>query len=243
MTLVRIVQPVCAPGAAAKAARCGGRSFSHIREHPPGCTLGLCVGLSEGYKEPGLAPAAEALTPHYQCAHWFSSWFSPVQSEEEEREESDLDSASVNSSSVRSECSAGLGKRGKRRRKKKRSRPFLCTLIPFWLPFPLQTVLSRLRAVSGAGSAPQCACLCVGHEVCPGAQTLLWAPARTCGPACVCLESSRICGVSREGICEEQPWENRGSWRAPAEPRGHGRLVCVRRVVRQRAGGRSVVGM
>ncbi|KAK2513569.1 Chd5 [Columba guinea] len=41
-------------------------------------------------------------------------------SEEEEREESDLDSASVNSSSVRSECSAGLGKRGKRRRKKKR---------------------------------------------------------------------------------------------------------------------------
>ncbi|CAM5105760.1 unnamed protein product [Natator depressus] len=46
-------------------------------------------------------------------------------SEEEEREESDFDSASINSSSVRSECSAGLGKRGKRRRKKKRSRPFL----------------------------------------------------------------------------------------------------------------------
>ncbi|XP_025062166.1 chromodomain-helicase-DNA-binding protein 5 isoform X1 [Alligator sinensis] len=42
-------------------------------------------------------------------------------SEEEEREESDLDSASINSSSVRSECSAGLGKRGKRRRKKKRT--------------------------------------------------------------------------------------------------------------------------
>uniref|UniRef100_A0A8B9Q109 Chromodomain helicase DNA binding protein 5 n=1 Tax=Apteryx owenii TaxID=8824 RepID=A0A8B9Q109_APTOW len=41
-------------------------------------------------------------------------------SEEEEREESDFDSASINSSSVRSECSAGLGKRGKRRRKKKR---------------------------------------------------------------------------------------------------------------------------
>ncbi|XP_028922077.1 chromodomain-helicase-DNA-binding protein 5 isoform X3 [Ornithorhynchus anatinus] len=41
-------------------------------------------------------------------------------SEEDEREESDLDSASINSSSVRSECSAGLGKRGKRRRKKKR---------------------------------------------------------------------------------------------------------------------------
>ncbi|KFV63537.1 Chromodomain-helicase-DNA-binding protein 5, partial [Dryobates pubescens] len=41
-------------------------------------------------------------------------------SEEEEREESDLDSASINSSSVRSECSAGLGKKGKRRRKKKR---------------------------------------------------------------------------------------------------------------------------
>uniref|UniRef100_A0A8B9MLX7 Chromodomain helicase DNA binding protein 5 n=1 Tax=Accipiter nisus TaxID=211598 RepID=A0A8B9MLX7_9AVES len=47
-------------------------------------------------------------------------WFSPLQSEEEEREESDFDSASINSSSVRSECSAGLGKRGKRRRKKKR---------------------------------------------------------------------------------------------------------------------------
>uniref|UniRef100_A0A8V0ZHD1 Chromodomain helicase DNA binding protein 5 n=1 Tax=Gallus gallus TaxID=9031 RepID=A0A8V0ZHD1_CHICK len=46
--------------------------------------------------------------------------FSPLQSEEEEREESDFDSASINSSSVRSECSAGLGKRGKRRRKKKR---------------------------------------------------------------------------------------------------------------------------
>ncbi|XP_025906905.1 chromodomain-helicase-DNA-binding protein 5 isoform X3 [Nothoprocta perdicaria] len=42
-------------------------------------------------------------------------------SEEEEREESDFDSASINSSSVRSECSAGLGKRGKRRRKKKRT--------------------------------------------------------------------------------------------------------------------------
>ncbi|KFO76671.1 Chromodomain-helicase-DNA-binding protein 5, partial [Cuculus canorus] len=42
-------------------------------------------------------------------------------SEEEEREESDFDSASINSSSVRSECSAGLGKKGKRRRKKKRS--------------------------------------------------------------------------------------------------------------------------
>ncbi|XP_062449646.1 chromodomain-helicase-DNA-binding protein 5 isoform X5 [Rhea pennata] len=41
-------------------------------------------------------------------------------SEEEEREESDFDSASINSSSVRSECSAGLGKRGKRKRKKKR---------------------------------------------------------------------------------------------------------------------------
>ncbi|XP_065505866.1 chromodomain-helicase-DNA-binding protein 5 isoform X3 [Caloenas nicobarica] len=41
-------------------------------------------------------------------------------SEEEEREESDFDSASINSSSVRSECSSGLGKRGKRRRKKKR---------------------------------------------------------------------------------------------------------------------------
>ncbi|KAM4647069.1 chromodomain-helicase-DNA-binding protein 5 isoform 7-T8 [Amazona ochrocephala] len=41
-------------------------------------------------------------------------------SEEEEREESDFDSASINSSSVRSECSAGLVKKGKRRRKKKR---------------------------------------------------------------------------------------------------------------------------
>lgn len=55
--------------------------------------------------------------------------FSPLQSEEEEREESDFDSASINSSSVRSECSAGLGKRGKRRRKIKRSRPSLCTLF------------------------------------------------------------------------------------------------------------------
>ncbi|XP_039419824.1 chromodomain-helicase-DNA-binding protein 5 isoform X1 [Corvus cornix cornix] len=42
-------------------------------------------------------------------------------SEEEEREESDFDSASINSSSMRSECSAGLGKRGKKRKKKKRS--------------------------------------------------------------------------------------------------------------------------
>uniref|UniRef100_A0A674GW68 Chromodomain helicase DNA binding protein 5 n=1 Tax=Taeniopygia guttata TaxID=59729 RepID=A0A674GW68_TAEGU len=41
-------------------------------------------------------------------------------SEEEEREESDFDSASINSSSMRSECSAGLGKRGKKRKKKKR---------------------------------------------------------------------------------------------------------------------------
>ncbi|XP_075461078.1 chromodomain-helicase-DNA-binding protein 5 isoform X3 [Ascaphus truei] len=41
-------------------------------------------------------------------------------SEEDEREESDFDSASINSSSVRSDISAGLGKRGKRGRKKKR---------------------------------------------------------------------------------------------------------------------------
>ncbi|KAM4651215.1 chromodomain-helicase-DNA-binding protein 5 [Discoglossus pictus] len=42
-------------------------------------------------------------------------------SEEDEREESDFDSASINSSSVRSDISAGLGKRGKRGRKKKRA--------------------------------------------------------------------------------------------------------------------------
>ncbi|XP_053308464.1 chromodomain-helicase-DNA-binding protein 5 isoform X2 [Spea bombifrons] len=41
-------------------------------------------------------------------------------SEEEERDESDFDCASINSSSVRSDISAGLGKRGKRGRKKKR---------------------------------------------------------------------------------------------------------------------------
>ncbi|XP_063799501.1 chromodomain-helicase-DNA-binding protein 5 isoform X2 [Pseudophryne corroboree] len=41
-------------------------------------------------------------------------------SEEDEREESDFDSASVNSSSVRSDISSSLGKRGKRGRKKKR---------------------------------------------------------------------------------------------------------------------------
>ncbi|KAG8434244.1 hypothetical protein GDO86_012570 [Hymenochirus boettgeri] len=42
-----------------------------------------------------------------------------LSSEEDEREESDFDSASINSSSVRSDISAGLGKKGKRRRKKK----------------------------------------------------------------------------------------------------------------------------
>uniref|UniRef100_A0A6I8RG44 Chromodomain helicase DNA-binding protein 5 n=1 Tax=Xenopus tropicalis TaxID=8364 RepID=A0A6I8RG44_XENTR len=42
------------------------------------------------------------------------------QSEEDEREESDFDSASINSSSVRSDISAGLGKRGKRVKKKKK---------------------------------------------------------------------------------------------------------------------------
>ncbi|KAE8593218.1 hypothetical protein XENTR_v10019033 [Xenopus tropicalis] len=41
-------------------------------------------------------------------------------SEEDEREESDFDSASINSSSVRSDISAGLGKRGKRVKKKKK---------------------------------------------------------------------------------------------------------------------------
>ncbi|XP_024109843.2 chromodomain-helicase-DNA-binding protein 5 isoform X1 [Pongo abelii] len=41
-------------------------------------------------------------------------------SEEDEREESDFDSASIHSASVRSECSAALGKKSKRRRKKKR---------------------------------------------------------------------------------------------------------------------------
>lgn len=48
----------------------------------------------------------------------------PLQSEEDEREESDLDSASIHSSSVRSEGSTALGKKSKRRRKKKRSRTF-----------------------------------------------------------------------------------------------------------------------
>lgn len=43
-----------------------------------------------------------------------------LQSEEDEREESDFDSASIHSSSVRSECSAALGKKSKRRRKKTR---------------------------------------------------------------------------------------------------------------------------
>ncbi|XP_077620114.1 chromodomain-helicase-DNA-binding protein 5 [Crocuta crocuta] len=42
-------------------------------------------------------------------------------SEEDEREESDFDSASIHSSSVRSEGSAALGKKSKRRRKKKRN--------------------------------------------------------------------------------------------------------------------------
>uniref|UniRef100_A0A667J632 Chromodomain helicase DNA binding protein 5 n=1 Tax=Lynx canadensis TaxID=61383 RepID=A0A667J632_LYNCA len=46
----------------------------------------------------------------------------PPQSEEDEREESDFDSASIHSSSVRSEGSAALGKKSKRRRKKRRSR-------------------------------------------------------------------------------------------------------------------------
>ncbi|XP_025768361.1 chromodomain-helicase-DNA-binding protein 5 [Puma concolor] len=41
-------------------------------------------------------------------------------SEEDEREESDFDSASIHSSSVRSEGSAALGKKSKRRRKKRR---------------------------------------------------------------------------------------------------------------------------
>ncbi|XP_075046157.1 chromodomain-helicase-DNA-binding protein 5 isoform X2 [Mixophyes fleayi] len=41
-------------------------------------------------------------------------------SEEDEREESDFDSASINSSSVRSDISSNLGKRGKRGKKKKR---------------------------------------------------------------------------------------------------------------------------
>ncbi|CAH2319710.1 chromodomain-helicase-DNA-binding 5 isoform X1 [Pelobates cultripes] len=41
-------------------------------------------------------------------------------SEEEEREESDFDSASINSSSVRSDISAGFGKKGKKGKKKKR---------------------------------------------------------------------------------------------------------------------------
>uniref|UniRef100_A0A8C3JQ32 Chromodomain helicase DNA binding protein 5 n=1 Tax=Calidris pygmaea TaxID=425635 RepID=A0A8C3JQ32_9CHAR len=62
--------------------------------------------------------AAQRGCSHPGWKRWQS--FSNPGSEEEEREESDFDSASINSSSVRSECSAGLGKRGKRRRKKKR---------------------------------------------------------------------------------------------------------------------------
>lgn len=93
-------------------------------------------------------------------------WFSPLQSEEEEREESDFDSASINSSSVRSECSAGLGKRGKRRRKKKRSRPsfVLCSysvrIALFRWCFPgLGSSRPCLALARWRGCA--CACLCV----------------------------------------------------------------------------------
>lgn len=70
----------------------------------------LCSGQGSPWDElPGQALGSQG-PPH------------PLQSEEDEREESDFDSASIHSASVRSECSAALGKKSKRRRKKKRSR-------------------------------------------------------------------------------------------------------------------------
>lgn len=70
----------------------------------------LCPGQGSPWDElPGQALGLQS-PPH------------PLQSEEDEREESDFDSASIHSASVRSECSAALGKKNKRRRKKKRSR-------------------------------------------------------------------------------------------------------------------------
>lgn len=107
-------------------------------------------------------------------------WFFPLQSEEEEREESDFDNASINSSSVRSECSAGLGKKGKRRRKKKRSRPSF-VLCSFCLDFPLQLVLSwplQPWAVSGTGLMCLCLSLCA---VCEALSWYQWA--------CACQEA------------------------------------------------------
>lgn len=69
----------------------------------------LCPGQGNPWDElPGQALGSQG-PPH------------PLQSEEDEREESDFDSASIHSASVRSECSAALGKK-KRRRQKKRSR-------------------------------------------------------------------------------------------------------------------------
>lgn len=76
------------------------RGLPHAPRPPPSEGLGESAPHRPGLTGPSPAP----------------------QSEEDEREESDFDSASIHSSSVRSECSAALGKKSKRRRKKKRSR-------------------------------------------------------------------------------------------------------------------------
>lgn len=70
------------------------------------------------------AQASEALRAEPQGRLWAHRPSPAPQSEEDEREESDFDSASIHSSSMRSECSAALGKKSKRRRKKKRSMTF-----------------------------------------------------------------------------------------------------------------------
>lgn len=87
-------------------------------------TLGCAVPKAPPV--PALLPttpttATQALG-QLQSPAWLTGSSPPLQSEEDDREESDLDSASIHSSSVRSECSAALGKKSRRRRKKKRSR-------------------------------------------------------------------------------------------------------------------------
>lgn len=67
------------------------------------------------------AQASEALRAEPRAGSRLTGPPLSLQSEEDEREESDFDSASIHSASMRSECSAALGKKSKRRRKKRRS--------------------------------------------------------------------------------------------------------------------------
>eukprot|EP00069_Balaena_mysticetus_P015960 bmy_09538T0 len=130
---------------------------------PPGPTVwdsraGLYQGPS-ALVDLGPTHPSSAVLWHLSCLSLGAGGEVEEVSEEEEREESDFDSASIHSSSVRSECSALLGRKSKRRRQKKRSTTPVCRVpVATTVDVGVQSPLGeRRRAPSGLSRQLPCA--------------------------------------------------------------------------------------